>query len=116
MQTIHLRPGSRSGLKGFLIALAGALFLLSGIFAQAAGRTAVRGTNGVVASSSALASEVGPTLVLAYGDDDRVRLVARGGAGPLGVSFERLLALAGAVREQMPTAEEGETPVRTTPR
>jgi len=69
----------------------------------------------------ALTREIGPTLVLAYGDADRVRLVARGGMGPLGLSFEKLLAVAGALREQAPSAEDAdstanevETPVRTT--
>ena len=69
----------------------------------------------------ALTREIGPTLVLAYGDADRVRLVARGGMGPLGMSFEKLLAVAGALREQAPSAEDAdstanevETPVRTT--
>jgi hypothetical protein len=74
----------------------------------------------------ALAQELGPMLVLAYGDPDRVRLVARGGAGPLGLSFEKLLAVAGAIGELVPAlddvedgaaegpAEEMETPVRTT--
>ncbi|MCM2268999.1 MAG: FecR domain-containing protein [Thermoanaerobaculia bacterium] len=65
----------------------------------------------------ALSKEIGPTLVLAYGDADRVRMVARGGAGPLGLSFEKLLALAGVLREQAPEggdAEALETPVRTT--
>ena len=32
----------------------------------------------------AMAQEIGPMLILAYGDADRVRLVSRGGAGPLG--------------------------------
>jgi hypothetical protein len=45
----------------------------------------------------ALAQEIGPMLVLAYGDADRVRLVSRGGAGPLGLSFEKLFALGGAI-------------------
>jgi hypothetical protein len=45
----------------------------------------------------AMAREIGPMLILAYGDADRVRLVSRGGAGPLGLSFEKLLALAGAI-------------------
>jgi hypothetical protein len=69
----------------------------------------------------ALAQEIGPTLVLAYGDPDRVRLVARGGAGPLGLSFEKLLSIAGALGEILPNGEddgansgEDETPVRTT--
>jgi hypothetical protein len=65
----------------------------------------------------ALSRELGPTLVLAYGDADRVRLVSRGGAGPLGLSFEKLLAVAGALRAEAPTAEEdagGETPPGTT--
>jgi hypothetical protein len=62
----------------------------------------------------ALASEIGPTLVLAYGDADRVRVVSRGGAGPLGLSFEKLLAVAGAIREQAAPEDVVETPVRTT--
>lgn len=59
MQIIQARLKARK----FLIAFAGALFLLSGIAAQAAGRVAVRGANGVVASSSALASEVGVAIM-----------------------------------------------------
>ncbi|HVR28504.1 MAG TPA: hypothetical protein VMS86_03125, partial [Thermoanaerobaculia bacterium] len=59
------------------------------------------------AELEALAQEMGPMLVLAYGDADRIRLVARGAAGPLGVSFGKLLALAGAILERAP-AEEGE--------
>jgi hypothetical protein len=75
----------------------------------------------------ALARDLGPTLVLAYGDFDRLRLVSRGGAGPLGLSFEKLLALAGAISDLVPALQEGaggdgagdgseekETPVRTT--
>jgi len=54
----------------------------------------------------ALAQEIGPTLVLAYGDPDRVRLVARGGAGPLGFSFEKLLAVAGAIFARSPAPGE----------
>jgi len=50
------------------------------------------------AEIQALTSELGPTLVVAYGESDRIRLVARGGKGPLGMSFERLLALAGAMQ------------------
>ena len=64
----------------------------------------------------ALSREIGPTLVLAYGDADRVRLVSRGSSGPLGLSFEKLLALAGALRAEAPTAEDAgnETPAETT--
>jgi hypothetical protein len=47
----------------------------------------------------ALAKETGPMLVLVYGEPDAVRLVARGGTGPFGFSFERILALAGIVSE-----------------
>jgi hypothetical protein len=65
---------------------------------------------------AALAEDVGPTLVLAYGDADRVRFVSRGGAGPLGLSFEKLLAVAGALREAVPAAdaEATETPAQPT--
>lgn len=59
MQIIQARLKARQ----FLIAFAGALFIFSGITAQAAGRVAVRGANGVVASSSALASEVGVAIM-----------------------------------------------------
>lgn len=59
MQIIQARLKARQ----FLIAFAGALFIFSGIAAQAAGRVAVRGANGVVASSSALASEVGVAIM-----------------------------------------------------
>jgi hypothetical protein len=45
----------------------------------------------------ALAEGIGPMLVVAYGDPDRVRLVARGAGGPLGLSFENLFALFGAL-------------------
>jgi hypothetical protein len=61
------------------------------------------------AEIEALARETGPTLVLAYGEPDRLRLVTRGGAGPLGLSFEKLLALAGALRERPPAAEGSAT-------
>jgi hypothetical protein len=45
-----------------------------------------------------------------------VRLVSRGSSGPLGLSFEKLLALAGALRAEAPTAEDAgnETPAETT--
>ena len=46
-------------------------------------------------------------LVLAYGDADRVRFVARGGAGPLGLSFEKLFALAGAILGHATSSAEG---------
>ena len=46
--------------------------------------------------------------MLAYGDADQVRFVSRGGAGPLGLSFEKLLAVAGALREAVP-AQDAET-------
>src|SRR5690606_23675101 len=48
-----------SRIRYFLVATLSAALLLASIGAAAAGRTAVRGKNGVVASSSALASEVG---------------------------------------------------------
>jgi hypothetical protein len=55
-----------------------------------------------------------PTLVVAYGESDRIRLVALGAAGPLGFSFERWLALAGLFApEAGAEAEADETPVRT---
>jgi hypothetical protein len=76
----------------------------------------------------ALARDLGPMLVLAYGDHDRLRLVSRGGAGPLGLSFEKLFTLFGAVSELVPERDddagegavaggdeaEKETPVRAT--
>ncbi|HLF57302.1 MAG TPA: FecR domain-containing protein [Thermoanaerobaculia bacterium] len=68
----------------------------------------------------ALARQGGPLLVVAYGESDRIRFVALGANGPLGLSFERLLALAGAFgpREadsESPeaAAESVETLVRT---
>jgi hypothetical protein len=44
-----------------------------------------------------LAQEIGPMLVLAYGDADALRLVTRGGSGPFGFSFENLLTFVGIV-------------------
>ena len=66
----------------------------------------------------AMAQGIEPMLVLAYGDADRVRLVSRGGAGPLGLSFEKLLALVGIIGSHVstdadepgPVAEEGAGP------
>ena len=46
-------------LRSFFAAALGTLFLFGAITAPASGRVAVRGNNGLVASSSALASEVG---------------------------------------------------------
>ena len=45
--------------RSFAVAFLGAIFLFSSITAPAAGRMAVRGQNGLVASSSAIASDVG---------------------------------------------------------
>ncbi len=70
------------------------------------------------AEIEAMTRDAGPTLIVAYGEPDRVRLVARGAHGPLGFSFERLLALAGALRSgtgepaSEPVADE--TPARAT--
>ena len=50
-------------------------------------------------------------LVLAYGDADRVRLVSRGGAGPLGLSFEKLLALVGIIGNRLSTDADEPGPV-----
>jgi gamma-glutamyltranspeptidase/glutathione hydrolase len=50
-------------LRSFLIAAFGVSFLLGSIAAPAAGRMAVRGENGIVASSSAIASEVGVQIL-----------------------------------------------------
>ena len=61
----------------------------------------------------ALAQGIEPMLVLAYGDADRVRLVSRGGAGPLGLSFEKLLALAGAILGHVTTPAEGAAGLQT---
>jgi hypothetical protein len=55
-----------------------------------------------------LTADIGPTLVLAYGDTDAVRLVARGGSGPFGFSFENLLSLTGLVLGRTPS-NEGES-------
>ena len=46
-------------IRHFIAAFSATLLLLGSIHAGAAGRVAVRGYNGVVASSSAIASEVG---------------------------------------------------------
>jgi hypothetical protein len=61
----------------------------------------------------ALAQDVGPMLVLAYGDPDRLRLVARGGAGPLGLSFEKLLALGAILERSSSGASVSRTGVKT---
>ncbi len=47
----------------FLVAAFGTLFLLGAITAPASGRIPVRGSNGIVASSSAIASEVGVQIM-----------------------------------------------------
>jgi hypothetical protein len=44
-----------------------------------------------------LATESGPTLVVAYGERDRIGFVAQGQNGPLGFSFEKILSILGAV-------------------
>jgi len=71
---------------------------------------------------AALVGEGGPMLIAAYGESDAIRLVALGANGPLGISFERLLALSGMVVDE-PAADDGttttvvdevETRVRTT--
>lgn len=49
--------------RSLFVAAFGTLFLLSTITAPAAGRIAVRGNNGIVASSSAIASEVGVQIM-----------------------------------------------------
>ncbi|HSM14152.1 MAG TPA: hypothetical protein VLA66_08790, partial [Thermoanaerobaculia bacterium] len=58
----------------------------------------------------------GPALALAYGGRDEVRLVAAGARGPLGLSFESLLGVAGALDGGLRTDEEAlpaeETPAR----
>jgi hypothetical protein len=54
----------------------------------------------------AVTKDLGPMLVLAYGDADAVRFVARGGSGPFGFSFERLLAIAGIVGSYVESVEE----------
>jgi hypothetical protein len=46
---------------------------------------------------AALAGSAGPVLIVAYGEAEQIRFVAQGTNGPLGFSFERLLALAGAL-------------------
>ena len=61
----------------------------------------------------AMAKEIGPMLVLAYGDADRVRFVTRGGAGPLGLSFEKLLALGGLLGSRFSTPANDGGPRRT---
>jgi len=72
------------------------------------------------AQIEALAGDIGPMLVLAYGDADAVRLVARGGSGPFGFSFEKILALAGIIGEKVESSQGGATgdgvkaPARTT--
>jgi len=49
--------------RSFFVAFFGALLLLGSITTQASGRLPVRGQNGVVASSSAIASEVGVQIM-----------------------------------------------------
>jgi hypothetical protein len=60
-----------------------------------------------------LTQQVGPMLVLAYGDADALRLVTRGGSGPFGFSFENLLALVGVVLGRTPAAD-GASPAGVT--
>lgn len=66
-----------------------------------------------------MAAESGPTLVVAYGERDRLGFAAQGTNGPLGFSFERILSILGAVAGGAPDADEpdetgDETPTRTT--
>lgn len=62
-----------------------------------------------------MAAESGPTLVVAYGERDRLGFAAQGTNGPLGFSFERILSLLGAVAGRGAEVEAvDETPVRTT--
>ena len=62
-----------------------------------------------------MAAESGPTLVVAYGESDRIGFVAQGKSGPLGFSFEKILSILGAVAGSGPSGAESEdeTPVRT---
>jgi hypothetical protein len=69
------------------------------------------------AELEAMTRDAGPSLIVAYGEPDRVRLVARGVHGPLGFSFEKLLALAGALRSGTATSTTpiaNETPIHAT--
>jgi hypothetical protein len=67
-----------------------------------------------------MAAESGPTLVVAYGESDRIGFVAQGENGPLGFSFEKILSILGAVAgggsDDADSADEtpvAETPIRT---
>ena len=53
----------RTQIRSFIVAFVGSLFLIGTLTSQAAGRIAVRGHNGVVASSSAISSEVGVEIM-----------------------------------------------------
>ena len=53
----------KTQIRAFLVAAFAAFFLFGAVTAPAAGRVAVRGNNGVVASSSAIASEVGISIM-----------------------------------------------------
>jgi ferric-dicitrate binding protein FerR (iron transport regulator) len=57
-----------------------------------------------------LTKDMGPMLVLAYGDADAVRFVARGGSGPFGFSFEHLLSLTGVIFGRSPADETDSRP------
>ncbi|MGH7859924.1 MAG: hypothetical protein ACREQY_21570, partial [Candidatus Binatia bacterium] len=67
-----------------------------------------------------IAAESGPTLVVAYGESDRIGFVAQGENGPLGFSFEKILSILGAVAgggadgtESVDETPAGETPIST---
>ncbi len=56
---------------------------------------------------SALAGEAGPSLAVAYGERQGLTLSTRGAGGPMGISFESLLAVGGLLGG-MGEAEDGE--------
>jgi len=56
-----------------------------------------------------LLSSAGPSLVVAYGEASAVRIGARGGEGPFGVSLERLFGLAALASGRVDDATAAET-------
>jgi gamma-glutamyltranspeptidase / glutathione hydrolase len=62
-QASELMTGTTIRTRNFIVAAFSTLLLLGAIAADASGRTPVRGTHGMVATSSALASEVGVEIL-----------------------------------------------------
>mgnify|MGYP002065730678 CR=1 FL=1 len=100
-------------LRSFLIAAFGVSFLLGSIAAPAAGRMAVRGENGIVASSSAIASEVGVQILREGGNAVDAAVAAAfalgvsdpGGSGLGGATYMLVVPAVGE-----PVAIDGSTP------